>query len=253
MFKQIQDPIYYKHYVAETYRIDFEKNPYDNIHFLDDRDNPNLGIFYDSRFNSRRMKEAEIEDDNNLKAFKTKLSIAGNGGQKGTLPNRNRKVSTYPNFISTSRTETVRNLHLLRPKELEEHLKPKLNYFGKGTRKTSHALAVLTIPGTGKILVNNRELTEYFIEETGCAHIVNPLRAANKLCEVDVHLYVTGGGITGQSQAGNLAVSKAIIKAYPDLYQMMHERYFLYSDNRQVEPKKTGRYKARKSWTYVRR
>lgn len=68
-----------------------------------------------------------------------------------------------------------------------------MHYFGNGHRKTCKAVAVVTVPGTGKIRVNNRELIEYFIEETGCFHVIKPIQAAEKMCEVDVNLYVTGG------------------------------------------------------------
>ena len=254
LYRQLQEPIYYKHYVAHSYRKGYEDNPYDNMHFLDDDKNPNLGIFYDVNINSQKLGNDSENPIENFRGYRSKLSVVSSNGKKnGMMENKNIGVSTNPNFVTGKNTIIDMNLHKLRPQELEELQKPKLNFFGQGRRKESKAIAVITTPGTGKIKVNNRELIEYFIEETCCYHVVLPIRAANKLCEIDVQLYLTGGGITGQSQAASLAVSKALVRAYPELYQVLHEGYFFYSDNRQVEAKKTGRYKARKSWTYVRR
>lgn len=253
LFRHMQEPIYYKHFLAHNFRKAFEGNPYDNQHFLDDKLNPNLGIFYDPLINPNALKNDLGEAEEVLKVYRSRLAAVNPKNKDSIKPSPNSDVSTNPNFVAQKHIAIDRNLYKLRPQEVEEVQKPKLHYFGHGARKTSRAVAVVSVPGTGKIKVNNRELIEYFNEPTSCAHVVRPINAAEKLCQVDVNVYVTGGGVTGQGHAAQTAVAKALARAYPELYEVLHDGYFFYSDNRQVEPKATGRYKARKAYTYVRR
>jgi small subunit ribosomal protein S9 len=253
LFRHMQEPIYYKHFLAHSYRKSFEKNPYDSQHFLDDKLNPNLGIFYDSMVNPNALKNDLGEVEEVIKVYRSRLGAVNPNSKKVMNTTPHADVSTNPNFIQQHFAPIDHNLHKLRPQEVEELQKPKLHFFGHGARKTSKAVAVVSVPGTGQVKVNNRELIEYFSEPTSCAHVVRPIYAAEKLCEVDIHLYITGGGITGQGLAAQSAVAKALARAYPELYESLHDGYFFYSDNRQVEPKATGRYKARKAYAYVRR
>lgn len=126
-------------------------------------------------------------------------------------------------------------------------------YFGNGSRKRSKAFAVVEIPGTGKVTVNNRHFLEYFQEPKDRSHMLKSVVAIGKTCEIDLKVYVHGGGINCQADAALVAVSNALIKAFPEFERFLVDRYFTYADKRRVERKKTSKYKARKSYTYVRR
>lgn len=104
LYRQLQDPVYYKHYVAQSYRDAFESNPYDNQHFLDDRLNPNLGIYYDAKINKTVLADDLDETERTLKIYKPRLSVIGSSPKYVKTETPNCKVSTYPNFISTPKT-----------------------------------------------------------------------------------------------------------------------------------------------------
>ena len=114
-------------------------------------------------------------------------------------------------------------------------------------------MAIITYPGTGKINVNRRELIEYFPDLSNRFRIVKPISATALHCDIDVKIYVHGGGSNGQSYACGLATATAIKKMYPHLNNLLIKAKTTYCDTRTVEGKKTGKYKARKSYTYVRR
>lgn len=78
---------------------------------------------------------------------------------------------------------------------------------GRGSRKSSRALCTLR-PGSGKILVNNREFTEYFEVHSMRFKVALPLSLTNTACEFDISLKVFGGGNQGQSTACQMAVAK---------------------------------------------
>lgn len=80
-------------------------------------------------------------------------------------------------------------------------------YLGYGTRKASKAVCMLKA-GSGKIVVNNREFTEYFSRHPQRFKIVLPLVATQLTCAFDVSIRVYGGGTQGQSEAAALAVAK---------------------------------------------
>lgn len=126
-------------------------------------------------------------------------------------------------------------------------------YFGSGTRKRSKAFAVVELPGTGKVTVNNRHFLEYFQEPKDRSHMLKSVVSIGKTCEVDLKVYAHGGGATSQADAALVAISNALIKAFPEFERFLVDRYFTYIDKRRVERKKTSKYKARKSYTYVRR
>ena len=141
----------------------------------------------------------------------------------------------------------------LKPEIEVEKTRARINFFGRGTRKSSRAFVVITTPGSGKVLINNREFIEYFSQDHSRYEVLKPLISADKTCEVDLKVFVYGGGVQGQATAASVAVAKALVKAFPELHRAFYEEYMFWIDPRQVERKKTGKYKARKGYTYVRR
>jgi small subunit ribosomal protein S9 len=121
-----------------------------------------------------------------------------------------------------------------------------------GRRKCSVARIYMT-PGTGKIVVNNRDYKEYF--PTGpLQYIVNqPFLVTNAEGKWDVKANLDGGGITGQAQALRMAISRALCENNIEDRPALKKEGFLMRDPRMVERKKPGQPKARKRFQFSKR
>lgn len=124
--------------------------------------------------------------------------------------------------------------------------------WGTGRRKTAVA-RVRVQPGTGKFVVNNRPMEQYFCNERDREDVLAPLRATDKFGQVDVAVNVLGGGPTGQSGAIILGIARALEALNPSLHQQLGDNGFLTRDSRMVERKKYGYKKARKSFQFSKR
>ncbi|OYW16764.1 MAG: 30S ribosomal protein S9 [Planctomycetales bacterium 12-60-4] len=124
--------------------------------------------------------------------------------------------------------------------------------WGTGRRKTAVA-RVRVQAGTGKFVVNNRPMEEYFCVERDRSDVLAPLRVTEKLGQVDVTVNVLGGGPTGQAGAIILGIARALEALNPTFHQQLGENGFLTRDSRMVERKKYGYKKARKSFQFSKR
>jgi small subunit ribosomal protein S9 len=124
--------------------------------------------------------------------------------------------------------------------------------YATGKRKDAVAL-VWVKPGSGKILVNTREVEVYFARPVLRMMIQQPLVAAGRGGQYDVICTVAGGGLSGQAGAVRHGISKALTNFEPDLRSVLKKGGFLTRDSRSVERKKYGRAKARKSFQFSKR
>lgn len=124
--------------------------------------------------------------------------------------------------------------------------------YGTGRRKTSTARVYLR-PGTGKIVINDRTLDEFFGRETGRMIVRQPLEVAQLASKFDVSVQVEGGGITGQAGAIRHGITRALIEYDENLRKPLRQAGFVTRDAREVERKKVGRRKARRSPQYSKR
>ena len=128
----------------------------------------------------------------------------------------------------------------------------KVQYFGTGRRKTSVA-RVRLVPGEGKIVINKRDMDNYFGLDT-LKYIVNqPLVLTGTKEKYDVLVNVHGGGLSGQAGAIRHGVSRALIKADENLRPELKKAGFLTRDARMVERKKPGLKKARRAPQFSKR
>lgn len=123
---------------------------------------------------------------------------------------------------------------------------------GTGRRKTAVARVRLR-PGNGKFEVNGRQMGEFFCIERDRLTVEAPLRATDKLGQVDVWVRVHGGGTTGQAGAIVLGIARALEALNPTLHATLSEGSFLTRDSRMVERKKYGFKKARRSFQFSKR
>jgi small subunit ribosomal protein S9 len=125
-------------------------------------------------------------------------------------------------------------------------------YEGVGRRKRATA-RVRIYPGDGKVIVNDKPLTEYFGRLQDREQAVEPLNATQTEGRYNMMVLVKGGGITGQAQAIRQGLARALQTLDPDLRVALREAGFLTRDPREKERKKPGLKKARKAPQYTKR
>ena len=121
-----------------------------------------------------------------------------------------------------------------------------------GRRKTAVARLYMK-PGSGQIMVNNRDYKEYFCVPTLQYKAEQPLQVANLMGQYDIKANLDGGGVTGQAEALRMAIAKALTQVNPELRPALKAQGFLRRDPRMVERKKPGQPKARKRFQFSKR
>ncbi len=125
-------------------------------------------------------------------------------------------------------------------------------WWGTGRRKSSVA-RVRIKPGSGKFVVNKKDLDDYFKREQDQKAVMAPLVAVKAEKLFDVFINVRGGGTTGQSGASLLGIARAL-KNYDDSYlQALRDSGHLTRDPRMVERKKPGQRGARRRFQFSKR
>jgi len=128
----------------------------------------------------------------------------------------------------------------------------KVQYLGTGRRKKSVA-RVRLVPGEGKIVINKRNIENYFGLETLILIVNQPLALTGTKEKFDVLVNVHGGGYTGQAGAIRHGISRALLKADETLRPELKKAGFLTRDPRMKERKKYGLKKARKASQFSKR
>jgi len=153
--------------------------------------------------------------------------------------------------------QSLEDLATLRPatQEAPKYVQ-KLDAQGRAyaTGKRKNAVARVWIkPGSGKILVNTKNVEVFFARPVLRMLIQQPLVAANRTGQYDVVCTVSGGGLSGQAGAVRHGISKALTHYEPELRGSLKKGGFLTRDSRVVERKKYGRAKARRSFQFSKR
>ena len=119
-------------------------------------------------------------------------------------------------------------------------------------RRKSAVARVRLVPGEGKILINKRDIDNYFGLETLKMTVRQPLELT-KVSDFDIIVNVRGGGLTGQSGAIRHGISRALCKANPELRGDLKKAGFLTRDPRMKERKKYGLKAARRAPQFSKR
>ncbi len=125
-------------------------------------------------------------------------------------------------------------------------------YYGTGRRKQSTARVFLR-PGGGRIQVNGKPLHDYLPRETAQMIVRQPLELTETAEHFDIKVNVKGGGSSGQAGAIRHGLARALLEYNPQLRPTLKRAGLLTRDARQVERKKIGRHKARRSPQYSKR
>lgn len=122
----------------------------------------------------------------------------------------------------------------------------KVQYMGTGRRKKSVA-RVRLVPGSGKVVINKREIENFFGLETLRVIVNQPLVLTATKDKFDVLVNVHGGGFTGQAGAIRHGIARALVKSDEALKPELKKAGFLTRDPRMTERKKYGLKKARRA------
>ena len=128
----------------------------------------------------------------------------------------------------------------------------QVQYFGTGRRKKSIA-RVRLLPGEGRIIINSRELQDYFGMDTLKAEVRRPLEVTGTLHKFDVLAKVEGGGYTGQAGAIRHGIARALLEADEEFRPLLKKEGFLTRDPRMKDRKKYGLKKARRAPQFSKR
>ena len=128
----------------------------------------------------------------------------------------------------------------------------QVQYQAVGRRKKAIA-RVRLIPGEGKIVINGRDIDNYFGLETLKMTVRQPLALTSLEGRYDVLVNVYGGGLSGQAGAIRHGISRALVKADPELRPAVNKAGFLTRDPSMKERKKYGLKAARRAPQFSKR
>ncbi|WP_164670707.1 30S ribosomal protein S9 [Virgibacillus doumboii] len=128
----------------------------------------------------------------------------------------------------------------------------QVQYYGTGRRKRSTA-RVRLVPGTGRVIINKRDVADYFPYETQRIILNQPLVATETQGTYDVLVNVDGGGFTGQAGAIRHGVARALLEADPEYRATLKREGYLTRDARETERKKYGLKGARRAPQFSKR
>ncbi len=153
--------------------------------------------------------------------------------------------------VETTTTETVEPT----PAPVTHVVKtdPKTGeHLGTGRRKSSVA-RVRVKSGSGKVSINDRELSEYFPHEQDQNAVMAPIRDSGYEGKIDVRILVTGGGPTGQSGACRMGLGRALLSMDAEVGHQLKDNGHLTRDSRMKERKKYGLHGARRGTQFSKR
>lgn len=121
-----------------------------------------------------------------------------------------------------------------------------------GRRKAAVA-RVFVKAGSGAIVINDRDVKNYFADECLQFIVNQPLKAVDAVGKYDIKVNLDGGGLKGQAEALRLAIARAMVEVNPENKSVLRKEGFMTRDAREVERKKPGQKKARKRFQFSKR
>lgn len=126
------------------------------------------------------------------------------------------------------------------------------NYYGTGRRKSSVARVTIS-EGNGNFTFNGKDFEQYFPSPSMKMTIEKPFKVVDLEGKFDMVVNVNGSGLSAQSDAVALGISRALIKMNPELRPKLKKAGLLTRDARKVERKKYGLKKARRAEQFTKR
>ena len=125
-------------------------------------------------------------------------------------------------------------------------------HLGTGRRKSSVA-RVRIKSGSGKLVINGKELNDYFPNEQDQNAVMAPIRDSDYVGKIDVRISVLGGGPSGQSGACRMGLGRAILSMDAEVGHQLKDNGHLTRDSRMKERKKYGLHGARRGTQFSKR
>ena len=125
-------------------------------------------------------------------------------------------------------------------------------FTGIGKRKTAVARVFMN-EGSGRFIVNERALEEYFPTRALQSVVGQPFDTTGTVGKFDVKIRVAGGGQTGQAEAARHGIARALLQVDPEFRPKLKAAGFITRDARKKERKKYGQPGARKRFQYSKR
>ncbi len=142
------------------------------------------------------------------------------------------------------------------PADAPAKKEPKVDALGRayGTGRRKDAVARVWIrPGTGKVVVNGKDQTDFFCRQTHRLILNQPFLVVDRVGKFDVMATVKGGGLSGQAGAVRHGISRALENFEPTLRPALKKAGMMTRDDRIVERKKVGKHKARRTKQWAKR
>ena len=127
-----------------------------------------------------------------------------------------------------------------------------IQYYGTGRRKSSVA-RVRLVPGNGNVIINGKDMAEYFGKKTLEMIVMQPLELTETVGRFDVKVNATGGGTSGQAGAIRHGIARALLQADPEYRPALKRAGYLTRDPRMKERKKYGLKAARRAPQFGKR
>jgi small subunit ribosomal protein S9 len=121
-----------------------------------------------------------------------------------------------------------------------------------GRRKEAVARVYMQ-PGTGKITINDRDLSVYFALMYLQNQVISPLKMVDALNSFDLNINVNGGGLKGQAEAIKLGIARFLCEVNPEFRPTLKAAGMMTRDPRGVQRKMFGHKKARRSYQFSKR
>jgi small subunit ribosomal protein S9 len=126
-------------------------------------------------------------------------------------------------------------------------------YEGIGRRKAATARVRITAGGTGSVIINDKDGSDYLPRPGDVDILLEPLTLLGQAKSYDVSVHVNGGGISGQRDAILLGIARALVKVDEQSKGQLRDAGYMTRDARIKERKKPGLKRARKAPTYTKR
>lgn len=131
-------------------------------------------------------------------------------------------------------------------------INPENGFYATGRRKEATARVWLKA-GTGLVVVNGRDINNYFGRETSKMILFQPLEVLEQKGKIDLTVNVKGGGLSGQAGAIRHGIARALCAFNPEFRPVLKKAGFLTRDARAVERKKYGQPGARRRFQFSKR
>ena len=128
-----------------------------------------------------------------------------------------------------------------------------MQYFDAVGRRKNAVARVRLTPGTGKRIINKKNMKEYLSREILEMIVEHPFKLVNMSEKFDLKVNVAGGGLSGQAGAIRHGIARALVKYDEEMRPVLKKVGLLTRDPRMVERKKSGQPKARKRFQFSKR